>query len=85
MEALRALMQKHPGLQVVWRSLFGVPIETGKGGASHEISSNGIWSLADVHSASAELGRESVDRAVNNAVRFINAWKDAEEQLGKTQ
>jgi creatinine amidohydrolase len=54
---------------------LGVPVETKKGGASHELSSNGIWSFSDVKSASKEIGKKTVDRMVNAAVKFIEAWK----------
>ena len=80
MKALRELAEEHPELEYVWRSLFGVPVETGKGGASHELSSNGIWSFSDLGSASAEIGRDSVKKMVDAAVRLINAWKQAEKQ-----
>jgi len=72
---LKRLAEKEPSLTHVWSSLFGVPAETGKGGASHELSSNGIWTLADPKEASAELGRETVERYVERASRFILAWK----------
>jgi len=54
---------------------LGVPVETKKGGASHELSSNGIWSFSDVKSASKEIGKKTVDRMVDAAVKFIEAWK----------
>ena len=54
---------------------LGVPVETKKGGASHELSSNGIWSFSDVKSASKEIGKKTVDRMVDAAVEFIEAWK----------
>ena len=54
---------------------LGVPVETKKGGASHELSSNGIWSFSDVKSASKEIGKKTVDRMVNAAVKFIEGWK----------
>lgn len=79
MKALRALESKHPELMHVWRSLFGVPAATGKGGASHELSSNGIWSFSDVSSSTAEIGRATVDRYVDTAVRLIEAWKAASD------
>ncbi|MBC8180734.1 creatininase family protein [candidate division KSB1 bacterium] len=58
---------------------LGVPVETKKGGASHELSSNGIWSFSDVKSASKEIGKKTVDRMVNAAVKFIDAWKQVKK------
>lgn len=78
-EALRKLSEEYPELSLVWGNLLGVPAETGKGGASHELSSNGIWSFSDVKSASAEMGREITERLTDAAVNFINAWKMAEK------
>jgi creatinine amidohydrolase len=72
---LRKLAEKEASIAHAWQSLFGVPQETGKGGASHQLSSNGIWTLADPKEASAELGRETVDAFVERAERFILAWK----------
>jgi creatinine amidohydrolase len=76
-EELRRLAAKDPSLENVWNALLGVPVETRKGGASHEISSNGIWSLRDPKEASAEKGQKSVENMVKQAVNFINAWKKA--------
>lgn len=72
---LKRLAEKEPSLAHVWDSLFGVPEETGKGGASHQLSSNGIWTLSDPKEATAELGRETVEGSVERASRFILAWK----------
>lgn len=69
------LSQEHPELLQVLNDYLGIPEETGKGGASHELSSNGIWSFSDVKAASAERGKKRVDAMVANAVRFIEAWK----------
>ena len=77
MEELQRLAREEPSLVHAWGALFGVPAETGKGGASHELSSNGIWTLDDPRQASAELGRETVDRFVDRAARFILAWRRA--------
>ena len=74
-EALREFLEHHPELEPVFSSQFGVPAETGKGGASHELSSNGIWSFSDVTSATAERGKKRVDAMVAHAVKFIEAWK----------
>jgi creatinine amidohydrolase/Fe(II)-dependent formamide hydrolase-like protein len=75
MKALKALADENPDLMVVWSSLFGVPAKTGKGGASHELSSNGIWSFSDVKSSSAEIGEEAVSKAVERIARLINDLK----------
>lgn len=74
-EKLGKLAKENPELGSVWNSLFGVPVETKKGGASHEISSNGVWSFSDPKSATKELGRKTVNRMVETAVKFIEAWK----------
>jgi creatinine amidohydrolase len=79
MEELRQLAKKDPELMNVWNSLFGVPAETKKGGASHEISSNGIWSLKDPKMAMPEIGEKAVKDMVERAVKFIEAWKQAKK------
>ncbi|HUX06875.1 MAG TPA: creatininase family protein [Acidobacteriota bacterium] len=75
MEELRALAEETPQLSNVLSSLLGVPAETGKGGASHELSSNGIWSFSDPKAATAERGEKEVDAIVDAAVKLIEAWK----------
>jgi creatinine amidohydrolase len=75
MKALKVLADDNPDLEPVWHSLFGVPSDTGKGGASHELSSNGIWSFSDVTSASTEIGEEAVDNAVERIAHLIDALK----------
>jgi creatinine amidohydrolase len=77
MQELRQLAEKEPSLVHAWSSLLGVPAETGKGGASDELSSTGVWTLGDPGTATAEQGRETVDRYVDRAVRFIQAWQQA--------
>ena len=59
----------------MWDGLFGVTAETEKGGASHELSSNGIWSFSDPKAATTEMGQKHVEELTENAVRFIEAWK----------
>jgi creatinine amidohydrolase len=76
-EELQKLTQKNPILAPVWNSLFGVPIETKKGGSSRELSSNGVWSFSDPKSATKEIGEKSVNDMVETAVQFIQAWKQA--------
>ena len=79
MGRLYTLSQKYPELMAVLSSLQGVPVETKKGGASHEISSNGIWSSGDPKRATRERGERIVNRMVDGAVKFIDAWKNAEK------
>lgn len=79
MKELRALAKKNPELLHVWEELFGVPSETGKGGASHEFSNNGVWSFSDPKSATEEIGRRTVNRMIKTAVQFIEAWKQAQK------
>jgi creatinine amidohydrolase len=67
--------QKNPELLMILNALQAVPEETGKGGASHEISSNGIWSTGDPQTSTRERGEKTVGTMVENAVRFIKAWK----------
>lgn len=79
MKELRALAKKNPELLYVWDGLLFVPSETKKGGASHEVSSNGIWSFNDPQSATEEIGRQSVNQMVKTVVQFIEAWKQAKK------
>jgi len=81
MEQLRKLAEEYPDLTHVWNSLFGVPAHTQKGGASHQISSNGVWSFADPKDATEQLGQKTVDHMVNLAVNFINAWKKTDPKI----
>lgn len=71
--------QKNPELTAILSALQAVPEETGKGGASHEISSNGIWSTGDPKKSTRELGEKTVIKMVENAVEFIEAWKQVKE------
>ncbi len=79
MRKLRETAKANPDLEEVWSSLFGVPAETKKGGASHELSTNGVWSLNSPKEATAEIGEKTVEAMVEKAVRFINAWREAEK------
>jgi creatinine amidohydrolase len=74
-EKLKELFEKNPAMARVWDEQIGVPESTGKGGASHEFSSNGIWTLNDVKKASAELGKKRVDAMVDSISEFIEEWK----------
>ena len=79
MEQLKALSEENPELLPVFDNLFGVPPETKKGGASHEISSNGIWSFHDPKSATVDIGRNAIDKLVKKAIKFIETWKQTDK------
>jgi len=75
LQALWMLSQKYPDLLMVFNSLRGVPVETKKGGASHELYSNGIWSFSDPKKATKQRGEKQVKGMADYAVKFIEAWK----------
>lgn len=79
MGKLIMMSQKYQELGIVLGALLAVPVETKKGGASHEISSNGIWSTGDPKRATKERGERAVRRMVDRAVKFIQAWKKVDE------
>ncbi len=74
---LKELFEKNPEMGRVWYEMIGVPASTGKGGASHEFTSNGVWTLNDLKQANPELGKMRVEAMVKSAVEFIEAWKKA--------
>ena len=74
---LTELSKKNPQLKMLAGFLQGVPQETGKGGASHEISSNGVWSTHNPKDGTREIGKKITMRMVNNAVSFIKTWQQA--------
>jgi len=78
MGKLWEITQKNPELMNIWSSLLGVPEETKKGGSSRELSSNGVWSFGDPKEANPEIGEKTVNRMVEAAVKFIEAWKQAD-------
>jgi len=78
-QELFELSKKYPELGEVASSMLGVPAETKKGGASHELSSNGVWSFSDPKSATKEMGQKKVEMMVEAAVKFIEAWKMAKK------
>lgn len=67
--------RKNPELMGIFWSLLATPEETGKGGASHQLSSNGVWSFSDPKKATKERGEQSITERVENASRFIQNWK----------
>lgn len=69
------LGRNNPELMGLFWSLLGIPEETGKGGASHQISSNGVWSFSDPKEAKREIGERFVTQRVESAVKFIESWK----------
>ncbi len=79
LQELLALSRKHPELQMVFNAMRGVPVETKKGGASHEMYSNGIWSFSDPKKATKERGERQVKGMVSYAVKFIEAWRLAKK------
>jgi len=79
LQALWMLSQQYPDLLMVFNSLRGVPVETKKGGASHELYNNGIWSFSDPKKATKERGEKQVKGMADYAVKFIEAWKKVEK------
>ena len=51
------------------------PEKTGKMAASHQISSNGVFTTGDITTATAAQGKFRFDQVVEGAVRFIEEWK----------
>jgi creatinine amidohydrolase len=51
------------------------PSQTGKEAASHQISSNGVFTTGDVHTATAAQGKFRYDQLIEAAVRFIEEWR----------
>jgi creatinine amidohydrolase len=78
-EEIFEMGRQHPELYALLGALQGVPAETKKGGASHDLSSNGIWSTGDPKRATAERGEKTVTAMVNSAVKFIEAWKKTQK------
>ncbi len=79
MRKLLMMSQTYRELGIVYSTLLAVPVEAKKGGASHEISSNGIWSSGDPKRATKERGERAIRRMVDRAVKFIQAWKKVDE------
>ena len=53
----------------LWR-----PEATGKQAATHQMTSNGVFTTGDVHTASAAQGRFRFEHLVEAATQFINEW-----------
>jgi creatinine amidohydrolase len=53
----------------MWR-----PEAAGKQAATHQMTSNGVFTMGDVHTASAAQGRFRFERLVEAAAQFINDW-----------
>lgn len=51
------------------------PDESGKNAASHQISSNGAFTTGDLAESTAAQGKFRFDHFVEDAVRFIEEWK----------
>ena len=75
MRRIMELAERYSALNVVLGTMMAVPEETGKGGASHELSSNGIWTMGDPRESNRELGEKKIKVMIKNAVDFIHAWK----------
>jgi creatinine amidohydrolase len=75
MQRIMTLAERYSALDVVLGTMMAVPEETGKKGASHELSSNGIWTMGDPKDSTRERGEKTVELMVRNAVEFIRAWK----------
>ena len=49
---------------------------TGKGTASHELSTTGVWGERDPREATAERGRRTAEAFLDAAVAFIERWNE---------
>jgi len=75
LQELMNLSKDNTQLSYVWDLLLGVPADTKKGGASNELSSNGIWTLKDPRTATADKGKTLTQDLVDKAVKFIESWE----------
>ena len=55
-----------------------LPKKTGKKASTREMTSNGVITTGDPKTATVERGKTEVDRFVNAAVKYIEAWKRIE-------
>ncbi len=67
--------RQNPELMGIFWSLLATREESGKGGASHQISSNGVWSFSDPKDATKEKGERNITGMVANVSKFIETWK----------
>jgi creatinine amidohydrolase/Fe(II)-dependent formamide hydrolase-like protein len=73
---MKSLSKDHSELSQIWEwSMIFVPEKTGKGGAVHEISNNGVVSLNDPKDATKEIGEKYVNEIIQKAIALIEAWK----------
>lgn len=79
MKKLIQLIQENPELADVLEAMQFVPEETKKGGASRQISSNGIFASESPIDATKEQGEKQAYRMADRAVKFIEAWKKADK------
>lgn len=49
---------------------------TGKGTASHELSTTGVWGERDPRQASADRGRRTEERFLDAAAAFVERWNE---------
>jgi creatinine amidohydrolase/Fe(II)-dependent formamide hydrolase-like protein len=77
------LARKYPELMGIFWGLLGTPEETGKGGASHQISSNGVWSFSDPKNAKIEIGERFIAPRVESAVKLIKSWEQVPPEKNK--
>lgn len=75
LEEMKLLAEEQPELYRIWDGSMFLPVESGKGTAVHEISSNGVISFSDPRDATPEYGQPYVDSIVNSATELIKAWK----------
>ena len=75
MQELLEAGKSYADLMMIFNAQLAVPEETGKGGASHQISSNGIWSFEDPKEATEARGKKAAETMAEDAVTFIVAWK----------
>ncbi len=83
---LRAIYERTDGeaqKALDWATAF-LPVETGKGTSTRELTDTGAFTDGDLRTANAELGSARVDATVSAAVRFIETWRAiAAEPAGK--
>ena len=78
LEKIKLLSEEHPELNRIWDGSMFLPVESGKGTAVHEVSSNGVISFSDPKDASVEYGQPYVDSIVKSVTSLIEAWRMVE-------